>query len=82
MLGIVLQIYLCKSAHIKSDWFFAQSTGLLNITLFPNTLCLCKDLTEVLRQRILHSRVRLADLFVPNRDYDLFDRGNVALARY
>ena len=25
MLGIVLQIYLCKSAHIKSDWFFAQN---------------------------------------------------------
>ena len=41
-----------------------------------------EDLTEVLRQRILHSGVRLADLFVPNRDYDLFDRESVALARY
>ena len=36
-----------------------------------------EDLTEVLR-----SGVSLADLFVRNRDYDLFDRGNVALARY
>ena len=42
----------------------------------------CEGLTEVLRQRILHSGARRADLFVPNRDYDLFDRGRVALARY
>ena len=40
-----------------------------------------EGLTEVLRQRILHPKARRAVFFVPNLDYDLFDRGSVPLAR-